>query len=566
MAAMVMVCGSVVSAQDYAQPIDMEPMQSSSNFGKLRSTRFHSGIDIRTGGVEGKKVFAVESGEIYRIGWKPYGYGKVVYVMHPDGKISVYGHLSAFTAEIEEYVRTERLRRGCNDIDLFPPSGMFPVTKGEEIGLSGNSGYSFGPHLHFEIRDKGGERSLNVISRGYCKVRDGIRPEIFNVYYYLVDTLMGVPVHTLAVKARAVKSGDGQYTLDGSMVLPGDGYFCVETMDRKDGVSGSMATYRIVLSVNDRPHVEYLMDGFTFAQNHLAKIVSDYTLNRNTSNDVFRMALLNSEARVFYPTAIDNGLIRPANGVKRISIEVWDDSGNMSEVEFPVSYNPAVAESVKPVPSDAEAVDFRTNYSRVTGALKVTIPSGALYESLFYKQECTGRRPAESKGVAVLSDFYQVHDDSVPLHAPVILSFGVDVPDALRDKVVLARDAGNGRLAASTASYENGTVTGKVSVFGRWCVAADTAAPHISPTFADRADMRGQRRIGFRIGDNFSGVASYSAEVDGHWALMEYDVVNGVLYHYFDDASAGTDESHSIVLTVRDGAGNTAVCRRSYYR
>ena len=107
----------------------MPVLQSSSNFGKLRSTRFHSGVDFRTGGVEGKRVLAVEDGQIYRIGVKPYGYGNVVYVAHPDGNISVYGHLSKFTPEVEAYVRSERYRQQRNDIDLFPEAGRFPVNR-----------------------------------------------------------------------------------------------------------------------------------------------------------------------------------------------------------------------------------------------------------------------------------------------------------------------------------------------------------------------------------------------------------------------------------------------------
>ena len=129
-------------AQDYGIPLGISVLQSSSNFGKLRSTRFHSGVDFRTGGVEGKKVLAIEDGQIYRIGVKPYGYGNVVYVAHPDGNISVYGHLSKFTPEVEEYVRSERYRQQRNDIDLFPAAGRFPVKRGEVIGLSGNSGRS----------------------------------------------------------------------------------------------------------------------------------------------------------------------------------------------------------------------------------------------------------------------------------------------------------------------------------------------------------------------------------------------------------------------------------------
>ena len=306
--------GGTAHAQDYGKPLDMPVLQSSSNFGKLRSTRFHSGVDFRTGGVEGKRVLAVENGQIYRIGVKPYGYGNVVYVAHPDGNISVYGHLSKFTPEVEAYVRSERYRQQRNDIDLFPEAGRFPVKRGEVIGLSGNSGNSFGPHLHFEIREGASQRTVNPIARGYYRVKDDLPPRIFGVSYYLVDTLMGVPVHTLAGRAAAIGGSGARYTLEAPMVLPGRGYFCVETMDRKNDVSGSMATYRIVLSVDGQTRLEYLMDGFTFGENHFAKVLSDYMLNGTTSNDVFRLAVLNEGAMPFYPRARPD---RPRIGHRR---------------------------------------------------------------------------------------------------------------------------------------------------------------------------------------------------------------------------------------------------------
>ncbi|MBP6423676.1 MAG: M23 family metallopeptidase [Tidjanibacter sp.] len=560
--------GGTAHAQDYGKPLDMPVLQSSSNFGKLRSTRFHSGVDFRTGGVEGKRVLAVEDGQIYRIGVKPYGYGNVVYVAHPDGNISVYGHLSKFTPEVEAYVRSERYRQQRNDIDLFPEAGRFPVKRGEVIGLSGNSGNSFGPHLHFEIREGASQRTVNPIARGYYRVKDDLPPRIFGVSYYLVDTLMGVPVHTLAGRAAAIGGSGARYTLEAPMVLPGRGYFCVETMDRKNDVSGSMATYRIVLSVDGQTRLEYLMDGFTFGENHFAKVLSDYMLNGTTSNDVFRLAVLNEGAMPFYPRAVGRGLIDPASGIDEVRIEVEDDSGNTAVLTFPVTYDPSAAAATVSIPTDAEAVDFRRHYSRTTDGLKVTIPAGALYESLFYEQEKLSGRPAVTvgKGTHILSDFYAVHDASVPLQAPVTLSFRADVPEELRERVVIARLTDKGRLAAAPAKYADGAVTGRASLFGIWCAAADTVNPTVTPSFRSGTDMSGERRIGFRISDDFSGVASYSATVDGEWVMLEHDTVHGMLYHYFDDEVCGTGRRHEVELRVTDGAGNTAVYRGSYYR
>lgn len=361
-AGLVMTCTAM--AQEYAVLLGVTTLQSSSNFGRLRSTRFHSGVDLRTEWVEGKKVFAIADGQIYRIGVKP------------------YGHLSEFTPEVDAYVRKERYRGKLNDIDIFPSAGTFPVKKGELIGLSGNSGNSFGPHLHFEVREKGAERTVNVLARGYLKIKDNMLPEIHKVFYYRVDTISGVPVHRLMSERAAVRRSDGSYTIDGQMELTGPGYFCIETSDHKNGVNSVMATYRIILSLDGKPYMEYLMDGFTFSQNHLAKIVSDYQLNGKTSNDVFRLAVVNDDAMAFYRNVTARGLVNPAN-VSNVGIEVWDDNGNKVVMDFAVRYCPD-KDTPAIIASDAEAVGCKPFYSRVTDKLKVTIPADALYEPIFY--------------------------------------------------------------------------------------------------------------------------------------------------------------------------------------
>lgn len=553
-------------AQNYVLPLDVKNFQTSSGFGKLRGTRFHAGIDLRTDGVEGRKVIAVQDGYISRIGVKPYGYGNVLYVTHPDGRTSVYGHLSKFNDDVAQYVRSERYRLKQNSPDLYPVKNKFTVKKGEVIGLSGNTGSSSGPHLHFEIREPNGY-VINVMSRGYYNIKDNIAPQIFNIYYYTVDTLLGVPVHTRITKIPIKKVSDGRYGVSGEVKLPGRGYFEVETMDRKNDVTGGMTTYRITLSADGRPVIEYVMDGLSYDQNHWAKIIADYNNNRNSSNDVFRLALVNGGALPFYHNVVNKGLIDPSQ-VSEIGVEVADDAGNVSTLTFPIVYDASAAPATVSVPTDADAVYNDRHYSKTTDSLKVTIPAGALYEPLFYTQSKVAKPLVVKKpsGTEVLSGFYNVHRDDVPLRSSVTMSFRADVPEQLRNKLVLARVNGNGRLAASPAKYADGNVTGNVSIFGVWCVATDTTKPFINPLFKDGADMSDGKFIGFRIGDDFSGLASYYAEVDGKWVLLEHNTPKGVIYHYFDDALSGTGKDHIITVTAKDGVGNTTKYTGTYYR
>ena len=239
-------------------------------------------------------------------------------------------------------------------------------------------------------------------------------------------------------------------------------------MDRKNDVSGSMATYRIVLSVDGQTRLEYLMDGFTFGENHFAKVLSDYVLNGTTSNDIFRLAVLNEGGDAFLPSGRGARPDRPRIGHRRGPYRSGGRQRQYGRTDFPVTYDPSAAAATVSIPTDAEAVDFRRHYSRTTDGLKVTIPAGALYESLFYEQEQLSGRPAVTvgkKGRISCRISMPSMMRRYPLQAPVTLSFRADVPEELRERVVIARLTDKGRLAAAPAKYADGAVTGRASLF-----------------------------------------------------------------------------------------------------
>lgn len=195
-----LLCSAPVSAQhlapeDYIFPLRDVAGLYSANFGEMRPNHFHSGIDIKTDGVTGKPVLATADGYISRIAVTPGGYGRAIYITHPNGTTSVYGHLSKFRDDIEKYVHEERYRTRRNSINLYPSADRFPLKQGEQFAWSGNTGSSAGPHLHFEIRDSRTQRTLNTISSGVIRTRDDIPPRLVKLYYVEVDSVRGVPVH-----------------------------------------------------------------------------------------------------------------------------------------------------------------------------------------------------------------------------------------------------------------------------------------------------------------------------------------------------------------------------------
>lgn len=543
------------------------PPLLSANFGELRATNLHSGIDIKTDGVEGLRVLAAADGYVYRISIRHSGYGRALYIAHPDGTSTVYGHLSGFTKKIDEYVLRNQYRERKNDIDIYPPPQMFAFRQGQTIGYSGNSGRSYGPHLHFEVRDRATNRLHNPLKLCGWEVEDTIPPEIIKLHYFRVDTVAGVALHCLESSVPVEKTKAGSYSLAEPFRAGGPGYFAVEVTDRKDKVSNNFGVGGITFDVDGVRRFEYLMDCFTFGLAEYAPVVAVYELNRANSNDVVRLAVLPRVRLPFYGEVSGRGLIDPLHDGSAL-IVVTDDCGNSSRLEFRLEYNPAMSANLAHVGAGAVVVSGNHPFSRRSGGLRVTIPAGALFEPMFYCQSEVAEAPVTGKdeSVKILSPFYSIGDESMPLKSAIEIAVECRIPDKYRGKAVLARVNGGNRLMAAGGSWEDGMVVGKSKSFGTYCVAADTKPPHASASFRKGANMSKARSLIFDVRDEFSGVASYELFVDGKWMVVEYDYVRDRMIHRFDDGVSGTKKNHKVLLRVTDAAGNTTEYATSYYR
>ncbi|MEO6167118.1 MAG: M23 family metallopeptidase, partial [Chitinophagales bacterium] len=180
------------SAGYFRNPLDI-PITLSANFGEIRSNHFHTGFDIRTNAEIGYKVHAAADGVISRIKVSATGFGNVVYISHPNGYMTVYGHLDRFTDAIAAYVKQQQYAKQSFEVELFPDAGKFPVKKSDLIAYSGNSGSSGGPHLHFEIRDASGETfPLNPAT--FYQLNDTIPPKFSAAYLYVIDKTTSDPL------------------------------------------------------------------------------------------------------------------------------------------------------------------------------------------------------------------------------------------------------------------------------------------------------------------------------------------------------------------------------------
>lgn len=540
----------------------------SANFGEMRPNHFHSGVDLKTDGVEGKSVVAAADGYVSRILQSPSGYGLALYVAHPNGTTTVYGHLSRFRKDIADFVFAERHRLKSSRVDIACPPDKFRVMRGEEIARSGNTGSSMGPHLHYEIRDTETQKTHNIIAQGVLKPKDNIAPYIMKVHYIEVDTVRGIPLNARPATYAARKIDGNTYGLaQQSPVKVGrKGYFVVEASDRKDDCANTYGIYRLTAKVDGQTFFQYRNDGFTFDLSRYCNAVAYYPVQRNSRNEAIRLAAMQGGTERFYPTLLGRGAIGAAEGARRkIDLTVEDDCGNVSTLAFEIEGKPEAECFRGEIGEECKLVYHDRDFAvKVDDMFSVVIPKGALYESAALRIERSEITPVADSTVRVLSPAYRVGDRNVPLHKSIAPVFSISVDEALRPYVVMASVADNGRLSYAGGGFRYNRLAGRTSSFGTYCLAADTVPPVIKPQFADGQDCRGRDRIAFRISDNFSGIGSYSATVDGRWVATDLSHGRASIDLRAEGIAGGV--THAVEFTLTDNCGNRTVWRGTIVR
>lgn len=549
---------------DYIYPVlDVQRLYAA-NFGEMRPNHFHSGIDIKTDGTEGKPLVAVADGYVSRIVVSPSGYGRALYLALDNGTTAVYGHLARFRDDIEAYVQTERERLRRNRVDLACPPGLFPVAQGDRIGHSGNSGSSFGPHLHFEVRETASQRALNPVRLGIIRPTDDMPPRIIRILYIETDTVQGIPVHRAPVSYAAERTDPHTYRLVRKEPVPvgANGSFVVEATDRRNGVSNTFGLYRATLSVDGIPHFEYRMDGFTFDRSRDCNAAAYYPVQLTSRNEAIRLAALEGACTDFCPVRRNRGAVGAAPGQRHsVRIETEDDCGNIARLDFQIE-----GRTPWQAPFDPSSEPYLRQNTMVfaTDSVRLTLFPGSLYEAQFVRIGPSPARVPPDSTLVILSPAYRMLPCTTPLRQAVEVSITADIPEALRPHAVLAAVDHRGRLACVGGRWMRGDMTARTTTTGDLLVVADTMPPTVRPLFTDGGDLSAARRLAFRIADNFSGIVTCELWIDGRWAVCDRFPMQGTAVHRFTEPPAG--RRHTVRLALRDGCGNETVWEGAFLR
>jgi hypothetical protein len=530
------------------------PLLLSSNFGELRIDHFHSGVDIKTQGVTGKEVVATAAGYIYRISVSPGGFGRALYIRHPSGYVTVYGHLDRFTPAIDNYVKARQYEKKSYLVTLFPAKEEFPVSQGELIAYSGNSGSSEGPHLHYEIRKSESELPVNPLLFEFG-TGDNIEPVIEKLVIYPVNS------HTIINNANSIRKinvagGHGNYYIpeENEIRIRGMAGFGIKAFDLLNDSYNKCAVYSIQLAIDSVTIFRYVMDEFSFDESRFINSHIDYETYMKDNIYVERTFVLPNDRLSVYRNVVNRGIFNFSdNRTHHAEITVTDIYNNKSSLSFNIKSQPPKAHNI---PETADKNKRLMPYNRsnkfVSEKISVTIPEGALYDTLnFIYKATTGTRE-------MFSDLHWVNNRYTPIHKAYALSIKPDsVPKGKESRMLIVQLGNDERNIALNSTWSEGFLTAEALTFGRFFIGIDSVSPVISANgLVQGANLAGKKEIKIRITDNLSGIKSYEPIIDGKWALFEYDQKNNLLTYTFDEKRITRGTKHSLSLKVTDNKDN----------
>lgn len=543
---MSMVCFNSF-AQKYSNPVDV-PIALSGGFGELRANHFHSGIDYKTLQVINKPIYSIADGYVSRISVSPSGYGLALYVTHEDtGHTSVYAHLNSFADNIAAYVRKQQYEKETFRIELYPEKDMFPVTKGQQIALSGNTGSSGGPHLHFEVRDAITQDPLDPLDFFKHTVLDTQKPDLRRISFYPQLGKGVINGSNEPIRINIAKNNQGAPLAVGQTIRAwGKIGVGVEAYDKMNGQHNIYGIKHVRLFVDEKKHFSQTIGRYSFSNTSMLNALIDYEDWRKRRTFLMKSFVLPGNKLNFYDT-VDNGYININEERNyRMRYELEDYHGNVLTYSF-------VIEGVKQditVPEDKGyymSYIFRNYF--VDSDFVLDIPRDNLYEDVFYYHN-------KISSDEYLSDIYKINDKPVPLHNSAKMWIKLKV-DTLANKKQYGIVDITGRMSWVGGIYKNGGVETSIGELGKqYAISYDNVLPVITPVNA--ASWKSNRKIQVRLSDNLSGIAHFRGTINGEYVLFKHDMKSPVYTYTFDEVVAKQSGALHFEFVVTDGAGNVA--------
>lgn len=546
-----------VSAQNqypkdfFRSPLDI-PMQLSGNFGELRPNHFHAGFDFKTNQREGLNVYASADGYVSRIKISTAGYGKAIYITHSNGFTTVYGHLQKAVGSIQDKIIALQYAEKTYEIEAFFKPDELPIKKGEIIALSGNTGGSEGPHLHFEFRDNKTEQIINPLFFG-LNLKDTRNPTVSNLLVYPIDNNSVANQSKRPVILNLSLQADGSY-LSEKVFASGKIGFGINASDTDDVSFNSNGVYKTQLIFNGKIVFGYEFNKMVFDEARYVNAFIDYARYKKTHQRVQKLFMKQPYDWSNIYQNVDSGTLNVAqNFIATERIEVSDFFGNKTVINIPVEYSDkksVVIEEIKPTKYFIKAKSD-SNFEKEN--VSVFFPAGTFYEDFYMNFD-------------VKNNMLFLHEDNVPAHTNFNLTFE-DTKSSTEDKKKMFIASVNGtKLGYNTTKLNGNTFTCKSKTLGQYTLAKDSIDPKITISKSIEAKwITDKKSIQLSVSDDLSGIKTINGYLNDKWVLFEYEPKTRKITHTFED-NLLLEGQNKLKVVVADNVGNSTIFETQFFR
>lgn len=510
--------------EGFISPLSI-PLDFSGSFGELRSNHFHAGLDLKTNGVEGLDVFAVADGYVSRIKISPYGYGKAIYVTHPNGYTTVYGHLKKANGVIEEYIKKEQYNQKSFAVEMFLRPTDLPVKQGEVIAFTGNTGGSGGPHLHFEFRETKSEKIVNPLFFGFNKLSaDKYKPSLQGILVYPMENGVVVNASEKPSQVSFTKQVNGDYKAE-KVVANGKIAFAINAYDHCTNAYNKNGLFKVNAYLNGVLYYSFELDKFAFDESRYINNFIDYGVYEDKKQRFQKLFYITP-----YPLSVlkenkNNGIVNTQpNTAYTFRIEMFDFHGNQSTIFIPIEYGTESPKVTKTTSAASYVLKSKIENNYEKDGISVYVPENAFYDDFDLNMEV-------NDGVLTFGS------PEIPVHKNITITFSnvEGLSEDVMEKTFIATLDGN-RLDYNGTKRKGNAFTTKVRQLGKYKLAQDSIVPRIyNVNFIEGRNLTKQKTLSVSIADNLSGIDTYNAYLNGEWILMEYDYKTKKLIHDLSD-------------------------------
>ncbi len=530
----------------FSDPLNIEKILNG-NFGETRSAHFHSGIDFKTQFKEGLNVYSSAEGYVSRISIKHGGFGKALYVNHPNGYTTVYAHLKNFSDKIENYIKKLQYDRQTFQIEHYPKKNAIQILKKEKIGNSGNTGSSFGPHLHYEIRKTSNQKALNPQLFNF-NIKDSRKPTLSSVFIYKIDSLYQ---QSNPIKIKVSKINDSIY-LSEKVFAKGKIGFGVSGYDRQDLANNRNGIYKYQTYYNDRKYIEFKFDSFFFEESIKIKTLIDYKYYIKNNERIIKLFIDQGNDLSIYSENIDEGYLDVKNKFSEFLIKLSDLKNNSLYIKIPIEFG----EFTSPVSFDYDkelnkSIDNQLEHNFNFENSKIKIPRNTFLKNVNLKLSSS-------------QDSLKILNPYIPVFKNISVEFKNNSDS--KGNYLAFKDQNNNESFATSTLNKNDFFNLKTKSLGTYFIKKDTIPPKIRlQNFKDGVWITNKKNIKIKILDDETGIKNYNVWINGKWMLFEYEYKKNELVYNFDSYFENKVDNE-IFIRVEDMVGNRTEKTFNFYR